>query len=46
MIVDVGQGSSRSLESMQEDLRAALVADQVRGDASDDNETHPPSPGS
>nr|POE55559.1 hypothetical protein CFP56_67901 [Quercus suber] len=31
-------------ESVQEELRAALAADQAIGDASDDDETQPPSP--
>ena len=45
-VVEVGQGPSRSRESVQEELRAALAVDQARGDASDDDETQPPSPGS
>ena len=45
-VVEVGQGSPRSQASVQEDLRAAPATDQVRGDASDDDKTQPPSPGS
>ena len=46
MVIEVGEGSSHSQQSMQEELRAALAAEQARGDASDDDETQPPSPGS
>nr|POE95163.1 hypothetical protein CFP56_25280 [Quercus suber] len=44
-VVEVGQQSSRAQESVQAELRAAFAADQARGDASDDDETQPPSPG-
>ncbi|KAK9996614.1 hypothetical protein SO802_021300 [Lithocarpus litseifolius] len=44
-VVQVGQRSSRSRESVQEELRAVLAAENMaRGDASDDDETQPPSP--
>nr|POF19531.1 hypothetical protein CFP56_47710 [Quercus suber] len=43
-VVEIGGGSSRSRESVQEELRDALAADQAIGDASDDDETQPPSP--
>ena len=38
-VVEVGKGSSRSRESMQEELWAALAAEPARADASDDDET-------
>ncbi|KAL0011556.1 hypothetical protein SO802_006664 [Lithocarpus litseifolius] len=43
-VVQVGQRSSRSRESVQAELRAVLAAEQAREDASDDDETQPPSP--
>ncbi|KAK9988993.1 hypothetical protein SO802_029232 [Lithocarpus litseifolius] len=43
-VVQVGQRSSRSRESVQEELRAVLAAEQASGDASDDDETQPPFP--
>ena len=47
MVVQVGQGSSRSRDSVQEELRAAFAAEQARGEGGDDDdETQPPSPGS
>nr|POE51476.1 hypothetical protein CFP56_47594 [Quercus suber] len=42
MVVEVGEGSSHSRESVQEELEAALAAEQARADASDDDETQPP----
>uniref|UniRef100_A0A7N2LRS3 Uncharacterized protein n=1 Tax=Quercus lobata TaxID=97700 RepID=A0A7N2LRS3_QUELO len=45
-IVQVGQGSSRSRDIMQEELRAAYDAEHARweeGDDDDDDETQPPS---
>ncbi|XP_050284883.1 uncharacterized protein LOC126724347 [Quercus robur] len=48
-IVQVGQGSSRSRDIMQEELRAAYDAEHARweeGDDYDDDETQPPSAGS
>ncbi|XP_050273733.1 uncharacterized protein LOC126716790 [Quercus robur] len=45
-IVQVGQGSSRSRDIMQEELRAAYDAEHARweeGDDYDDDETQPPS---
>ena len=38
-VVEVGKGSSRSRESVQEELWAALAAEPARADASDDDET-------
>ncbi|KAL0008211.1 hypothetical protein SO802_009713 [Lithocarpus litseifolius] len=43
-VVQVGQRASRSPESVQEELRAIIAAEQARGDADDDDETQPPSP--
>ncbi|KAK7853636.1 hypothetical protein CFP56_035180 [Quercus suber] len=43
-VLEVGGGSSRSRDRVEEDLRATLAADQAIGDASDDDETQPPSP--
>ena len=43
--VEVGQGSSRSRDCVQEELRAAFVAKQAREEGGDDDETQPPSPG-
>ena len=48
-VVQVGQGSSRSRDIMQEELRAAYDAEHARweeGDDDDDDETQPPSAGS
>ena len=46
-VVEVGVGSSRSRECVQEELRAAFAADQqAREEGEDDDETQPPSPGS
>ena len=41
-VVEVGKGSSRSRQSMQEELEVALMAEQARVDTSDDDETQPP----
>ena len=46
-IVQVGQGSSRSRDIMQEELRAAYDAEHARWEeGDDDDETQPPSAGS
>ena len=48
-VVQVGQGLSRSRDSVQEDLRAAYAAKHARweeGDDDDDDKTQPPSAGS
>ena len=45
-VVEVGQGSSCSRDSVQEELRAAFAAKQAREEGGDDDETQPPSPGS
>ncbi|XP_050273203.1 uncharacterized protein LOC126716389 [Quercus robur] len=45
-IVQVGQGSSRSRDIMQEELRDAEHARWEEGDDYDDDETQPPSAGS
>ena len=45
-VVEVGQGSSCSRDSVQEELRAAFAAEQAREEGGDDDETQPPSPGS
>ena len=45
-VVEVGQGSSCSRDSVQEELRAAFAAEQAREEGGDDDETQPPSPNS
>ena len=45
-VVEVGEESSCSRESMQEELKAAFAAEQAREEGGDDDETQPPSPGS
>ena len=45
--VAVGPSHAHSREYVQEELRAAFVADQqAREEGEDDDETQPPSPGS
>nr|POE54614.1 hypothetical protein CFP56_53186 [Quercus suber] len=38
-VLEVGDGSSRSRDRVQKELRAAFAADHAQGDASDDDET-------
>ena len=46
-VVEVGEGSSRSRECVQEELKAAFTADhQAREEGFNDDETQPPSLGS
>ena len=45
-VVEVGQGSSRSRDYVQEELRATFAAEQAREEGGDDDETQLPSPGS
>ena len=43
MLVEVGEGLSCSRQSVEDELEAALTAEQARADANEDDETQLPS---